>query len=221
MNISQSFASAAASFVLAMTVAGPVFSADEAAAVTPDGLELVKKSRLDVVYRRPGVDFAGYSKIMLDPVDVAFKKQWTRDFKRVSTRDREQIRSELAKEFQKVFFEELEEKGGYKIVDTPGPDVLRVIAGVVELYINAPDIATPGRSNTYALSTGEATLVAEVRDSESGSVIVRVTDRQRARESATMQWITSARNRADARIIMRKWAGALREGLDEARGIPK
>ncbi len=220
MSTSRLVATVAASLVLALTVAVPA-SAAEDAAVTPDGLELVKKSRLDILYRRPGVDFAGYSKMMLDPVDVAFKKQWARDFKQVSNSDREQIRSELAKEFQKVFFEELEEKGGYKIVSAPGPDVLRVSAAVVELYINAPDIPTSGRSNTYALSTGEATLIAELRDSESGSVIGRVTDRQRARESATMQWITSARNRADARVIMRKWAGALREGLDEARGVPK
>jgi hypothetical protein len=221
MNIVRNIFSATATLLLAVIVAGPASAADEPPAVSPDGLELVKKSRLDIVYRRPGVDFAGYSKIMLDPVEVAFKKQWTRDFNRVSNSDRERIRGELAKEFRKVFFEELEEKGGYKIVNTPGPDVLRVTAGIVELYINAPDVMTTGRSRTYALSTGEATLVAEARDSESGSVIGRVADRERARESATMQWITRADNRADARIMLKKWAGALREGLDEARGIVK
>ena len=215
------FASAAASLMLAMMSAGAASAADDPPAVSPDGLELVKKSKLDVVYRRPGVDFAGYSRIMLDPVEVAFKKQWTRDFNRISNNDRERIRSEVAKEFHDVFVEELEKKGGYKIVNAAAPDVLRVSAGVVELYINAPDTMSSGRSTTYALSTGEATLVAEARDSVSGSVIGRVTDRQRARESATMQWITRARNRADARMIMQKWAAALREGLDEARGVSK
>ena len=218
MTIIRNFVSATASLVLAVIFTGSAYAADEPPALTPDGLELVKKSRLDVVYRRPGVDFAGYSKIMLDPVEVAFKKQWTREFSRVSNNDRERIRSEVAKEFRDVFVEELEKKGGYKIVNAPAPDVLRVSAGVVELYINAPDVMSSGRSNTYALSTGEATLVAEARDSVSGSVIGRVADRERARETATMQWITRGRSRADARVIMQKWAGALREGLDEARG---
>lgn len=221
MTIGKIFVSAAASSMLATLVTGTAFAADPPPPVSHDGLELVKKARYDVVYRRPGVDFSVYSKIMLDPVEVAFKKQWTQDFRQVSNNERERIRSELAKEFHKVFVEELEQKGGYKIVGAPGPDVLRVTAAVVELYINAPDTMQTGRSRTYALSTGEATLVAEARDSESGEVIARAADRERARESMTLQWITRAQNRADARAMLKKWAGALREGLDEARGVAK
>lgn len=213
------------SLVVALVLGGlAAFSAAAAApppATTHDGLELVKDSRLDLVYRRPGVDMTGYTKLMLDPVEVAFKKQWTQDFRQVSNHDRERIRTELAKEFHDIFVEELQTKGGYQIVDEPGPDVLRVTAGIFELYINAPDTMTAGRSRTYALSTGEATLGAELTDSESGSVIARATDRVRARESATMQWITRSQNRADARAMLRKWATALREGLDAARGVSK
>jgi hypothetical protein len=221
MKITSAFSRVIALAMISTLGIGAAWAAKEPPPVTDDGLELVKKGRLDVVYRRPGVDFSVYSKIMLDPVEVAFKKQWTQDFRRVSSNDRERIRSELAEEFHKVFVAELEEKGGYNIVVAPGPDVLRVSAGIVELYINAPDTMSAGSSRTYALSTGEATLVAELRDSDSGSVIARAADRERARESATMQWITRADNRADARVMLKKWAGVLREGLDEARGIPK
>jgi uncharacterized protein DUF3313 len=217
----RSLVSASASLMLAMILSGPALAADEPAAFTYDGLELVKKSRLDVVYRRPGVDFSSYNKFMLDPFEVAFKKQWTRDFRRVSNSDRERIRRDLANEARKVFVEELQEKGGYQIVEAPGPDVLRVTAGIIELYINAPDTMSTGRSRTYTLSTGEATLVAELRDSESGAVLARAADHERARESVTLQWTTRADNRADARIMLKKWAGTLREGLNEARGMSK
>lgn len=206
--------------VLAATAATSAIAA-EPPATTPDGLERVKDSKLDLVYRRPGVDMTGYTKLMLDPVEVAFKKQWTQDFRRVSSHDRERIRTELAKEFHDIFVEELETKGGYRIVDEPGPDVLRVTAGIFDLYINAPDTMSAGRSRSYALSTGEATLGAELADSESGAVIARAADHVRARESATMQWITRSQNRADARKMLRKWATALREGLDAARGVAK
>lgn len=201
--------------------AGAALAADEPPPVSHDGLELVKKGRLDVVYRRPGIDFSGYSRIMVDPFEVEFMKQWTKDFRRVSESDRERIRRDLAKEAQKIFVEELQKKGGYQIVDSPAPDVLRVSAAIIELYINAPDTMTAGRSRTYTLSTGEATLVAELRDSVSGAVIARAADHQRARESATMQWTTRARNRADAQEILARWAGALRDALDEARGTKK
>lgn len=209
------------SFLVLATTAAMSAVAAEPPATTPDGLERVKNSKLDLVYRRPGVDMTGYTKIMLDPVEVAFKKQWTQDFRQVSKSDRERIRNELAKEFQAIFTEELQTKGGYQIVAEPGADVLRVTAGIFDLYINAPDTMTAGRSRTYALSTGEATLGAELADSESGAIIARAADHVRARESATMQWITRSQNRADARAMLRKWATALREGLDAARGSSK
>ncbi|MGE0031984.1 MAG: DUF3313 family protein [Steroidobacteraceae bacterium] len=213
------------SFVAVLSMTGlwaaSAMAADPPPATTPDGLELVKNSKLDLVYRRPGVDLAPYTRIILDPVEVAFKKQWTQDFRRVSGHDRERIRSELAQEFHDILVEELQTKGGYQIVEAPGPDVLRFTAGIFELYINAPDTMSAGRSRTYALSTGEATLGAELVDSESGALIARAADHVRARESATMQWITRSQNRADARAMLRKWATTLREGLDAARGVSK
>jgi hypothetical protein len=218
MRSAKSLAQAAALTTLMAMASGNAWAAEELPAVTHDGLELVKKSRLDVVYRRAGVDFGGYSKIMLDPFEVAFKKQWTRDFRSVSESERERIRSEMAAEARRVFVQELQEKGGYEIVDRPAPDVLRVSAAIVELYINAPDAMAAGRNRTYTLSTGDVTLVAELRDSVSGSVVARVADHKRARETPTMQWATKSRNIADAREILRRWARALRDGLDEARG---
>lgn len=221
MTITKKILSATASIMLGTLFAGSALAKDKPPAVSHDGLELIEKARFDVVYRRPGVDFSVYSKIMLDPVEVAFKKQWTQDFRRVSSNDRERIRKELAEEFHKIFVEELGQTGGYQIVDSPGPDVLRVTTGLLELYINAPDTMSAGGSRTYAVSTGEMTLVAEARDSESGSVIARVADREAGREYMTLQWITRSQNRADARAMLKKWAVAMHEGLDEARGVSK
>jgi hypothetical protein len=196
-------------------------AADPPPATTHDGLELVKNSRLDLVYRRPGVDMSGYTKILLDPVEVAFKKQWTQDFRQISKHDRERIRTELAREYHDVFAEVLQKDGGYQIVGGSGPDVLRVTAGIFDLYIIAPDTMSAGRSRIYALSTGEATLMLELTDSESGAAIARAADYERGRESATMQWITRSQNRAAARAMLQKWASAMREGLDAARGVSK
>ncbi|MGH8863652.1 MAG: DUF3313 family protein [Burkholderiales bacterium] len=221
MSISRILISATAALVLSALPGAAALAADEPPPVSHDGLDLVEKGRLDVVYRRAGVDFAGYTRIMLDPFEVAFKKQWTRDFRRVSDQDRERIREGLSEEAHKVFIKEIQEKGGYEIVDRPAPDVLRVSAAIIELYIDAPDTMQTGRSRTYTVSAGEATLVAELVDSVSGEVVGRAADRERARESATFQWRTRSTNLADARLIFGRWAGALRDALDEAHGKPK
>lgn len=63
--------------MLVALVADPALAGGDPPALTEDGLELVKNDRLDPVYRRPGVNFSAYSKIMLDNMEAAFKKPWT------------------------------------------------------------------------------------------------------------------------------------------------
>ena len=49
-----------------------------------DGLVQVKSKRMRYVYLLPGADFRAYHKVMLDPTEIAFKKNWQRDFNRTS-----------------------------------------------------------------------------------------------------------------------------------------
>lgn len=195
-----------------------VASANDAPTVSHDGLILTNSKKVALLYVREGATLAGYRKVMLDPVDVAFDKSWTRDHREVSTNDRERIRKDLAAEFHRVFTEELEENGGYEVVEFSGPDVLRVSAAIVDLYITAPDTMSATRSRTFAVSAGRMTLIAELRDAESGAILARVADRKEASSAGSFQWTTRASNAADARRILRSWAGILRKGLDAARG---
>ena len=118
--------------------------------VTEDGLELKKVKGIDVVYVRPGATLAPYKRVMLDPVQVAFSKDWdpekTGSRMKLSAEDREKIRTGLATLFEKTFKEELEKKGGYPVVTEAAPDVLRLSAALIDVYANAPDVMTPGRS---------------------------------------------------------------------------
>ena len=200
--------------VLALPSAG---SAEEPPATTFDGLHLVKSKKLDLVYVMPGATLRGYNKVWLDPVQVAFAKSWKPDPRKVDAQDRERIRSELAAEFMRVFRQELEEKGGYAIVSSAGPDVLRVVPAITDLYIAAPDTQETGRTKVYTVSPGEMTLVAELRDAETGAILARVADRK-GRSFGPMQWTTKASNVTEARRILRAWATTLRAGLDAARG---
>jgi Protein of unknown function (DUF3313) len=204
------------------------FAADKAAieeAMSYDGLAQIKVKGIDTAYALPGVTLADYSKVMLDPINVSFAKNWdpkkTGSNIKLSAEERENIRTGVAKIVYDEFVKELETKSTYKVVTAAAPDVLRVKADVVNLYVNAPDTMTAGRSRTYTVSAGEMTLVAELRDSESGIVIARAIDRREARNSGPMTLTNSVVNASEARIIASSWARILRTALDNAHGIGK
>ena len=105
------------------------------------------------------------------------------------------------------------------VVTEPGPDVLLVRAAIVNLYITAPDVMTPGRTSVYTASAGEMTLLAELADSETGETIARVFDRYQARTTGRFQLSSGVSNASEARTAASSWAKILRGELDKARTI--
>jgi hypothetical protein len=191
-----------------------------------DGLVRVKSKNLDHVYKLPGADFSGYKRVRLDPIEVEFDKNWkpndsTRSpSQRLTNSDIEKIKQALAEEFRKVFTEELT-KNGYPVVDENDEDVLRVSAAIANLYINAPEKMSAGRTRTYTTSAGHMTLVAELRDSVTGKLMARAVDSVQGRDTGNFQITNSVTNMSSARTALSKWARVLREGLDDATGRAK
>ena len=108
-------------------------------------------------------------------------------------------------------------QAGYEIVAAPAPDVLRVSTAVIDLYVNAPDTMSAGRSYSYTMEAGEATLVIEVRDSMTGALMGRVLDRRMTRGAGRLQMTTSVSNQAEFRSLFRQWADIAAKGLDELK----
>ena len=111
-----------------------------------DGLVAVKAKRMDAVYLMPGADFRAYTKVIFDPTEVALRKDWLRDYNRSTGSLSQRITdADVQKAFEKVrskfsgSFSKAYSKAGYQVVTTPGPDVLRVRTGVVNLSFSAPD----------------------------------------------------------------------------------
>jgi Protein of unknown function (DUF3313) len=191
-----------------------------------DGLVRVKSKNLDHVYKLPEADFSGYKRVRLDPIEVEFDKNWkpndsTRSpSQRLTNSDIEKIKQALAEEFRKVFTEELT-KNGYAVAGENDDDVLRVSAAIVNLYINAPEKMSAGRTRTYTTSSGHMTLVAELRDSVTGKLMARAVDSVQGRDTGNFQITNSVTNMSSARTALSKWARVLREGLDDATGRAK
>jgi hypothetical protein len=195
---------------------------EELPAVSHDGLELRKGKVAEVVYVRPGVDFGGYKRFAILECPVAFSKDWERERRsgamRVSQKDMEEIKAGLSAEFLKIFTDELQNKGGYTIVTEGAEDVLILRPAIIDLEVSAPDSMAAGRSYTLSESAGGFTLYLEIFDSVTGQILARAIDRQEDRGMGQIQWQNSVTNKAEADRILRRWASALRQRLDEVKG---
>jgi len=211
--------------ILSMATATPLAAQDDPADTGWEGLVEVKSSKLDDVYLRPQADFRGYTKVMIDPTEVSFRKNWQRDQNResltlsgrVSDSDARRILDEAQKSFQRLFAEAYT-SDGYEVVTAPGPDVIRLSTAIVNLDVTAPDTMSPGRTRTYSRDAGEATLVLEARDSLSGELLGRAVDE---RETSDMgPYIrNSVTNAAEFEQVFRRWARTSADGLAELKAL--
>ena len=190
--------------------------------VSFDGLHLTKSKKVAVLYAKPDADFSGYDKVIMLDAYVAFKKNWQRDTKvagrRVSNKDMNKIKEDVAELFHETFKERLEKDGGYPLVKDADENVLIFRPAIIDLDITAPDIPVAGRVTNYVASAGAATLYLELYDSVSGEILARIVDRRSMTDYGHMRWANSVTNRHEAKRMFTRWADLLREGLDVVHG---
>jgi hypothetical protein len=211
------------SFILLATISVTTMakSKKELPEYTVEGLKLVPGTKdIAIVYAEEGADLSQYDRVYLVEPYVAFKKNWQRDQNRgtikVRTSDMDRIKVNVKELFMEVFTEELE-KGGYELANERAEDVLIVKPAIIDLDVNAPDIMSAGRSNTYTDHAGSMTLYLELYDSETDDLLAKALDPKADSRAGFMQWQTGPANRAAAKRMMQPWAEALRKGLDRAR----
>lgn len=219
---------ALAMLTAAAFIASPARAAkDPPPEVSEDGLHLEKSTKTRLVYLKPGADFSQYQRVGILDCQVEFEKNWQRDFnesqvgleRRVSDSDAERIKTNLAAEFKKVFLEELGKNGGYEVSDVVAPDVLLLRPALLNVEVNAPDLMTPDMSATIVRSAGQMTLILELWDPESKTILARVMDAEADREGFA-QRANRVTNKAAADEILKRWADELRKHLDAVHAPP-
>ena len=106
-------------------------------------------------------------------------------------------------------------------VDELGADPGRLRIGILDLFVNAPDTMSAGRSVTFTANAGEATLVLEARDSLTRALLARVVDR---RETRGIPGPTNrVTNTSEFRMLANSWSGIAAsrlKALQEISPIP-
>lgn len=190
---------------------------------TWDNLIKVNSKKLEAVYLLPNADFRPYTKVMLDPAQVAFQQNWRSNINdasvgldnRITDADATKIADTARSGFESIFAKAYAD-AGYQVVTTPGPDVLRLVTGVLNLSIDAPDTGM-SMATTYTAEAGEATVVIEARDSLTNAVLGRAVDQRAAGDMPGMR--TSATNREDFEDLFKTWAKSSVQGLNELKAM--
>jgi hypothetical protein len=190
---------------------------------TPDGLDLVRSDKHSAVYVKSEAQLDIYDEFAIVPCEVAFRKNWQRDYnsahrssgQQIKERDIDRIKRELGEECTAFFTDALSEEPSYNLVTEwqEGQDVLLVRPNIVNLNITSPDVSSPSMTRSYSASAGSMTLYLELIDAETSEVLVRAYD-SKADPDSFVNYANKITNRQAADRILKNWATRLREAMD-------
>ena len=119
-------------------------------------------------WEKPSISLASYSSFIVDPVVV----QFARNDKGTALSPDEL--KELTDHFRNEAIAAFSEK--YKVVDEPGPGVLRIRAAITSVETTMPILNIHPAMKLSGLGLGGASMEAEAIDSVSGKRIVAIVD---------------------------------------------
>jgi len=203
----------------------PTFQTGEDAEITHDGLTRMEGTVMDVVWAREDIDLTGFTTVIFEGVGFQYRNNsgpysgragaGTSTVRRSGTTEfqlDDATKAIFEEEIGGAFMEEIMRSDVIKVVDEPGPDVLLVRGGLLDVVSRVPP-ETVGRSRIFISSIGEATLVLEVVDPASNTVLARAVDRRAGDRMGGMESNTVT-NRAEVRRLGRRWGSILRVGLE-------
>jgi hypothetical protein len=193
---------------------GAVFQAAPSAAASLDpDLVRVPSRVFDELHRQVGPDLAGYRQVLLDPPRVEFAKDWLKRVnesrgvsRRIEPADAAQIADQMAMALSEAVRQSLAAQG-YGIATAATAGVLRLSPSIVDLYVNAPYVPTPGIDvGIVHQDAGEATMRLEISDATTGVVLARIVDREVARTVGRYERATGVSNLFWFEAVFRRWA---------------
>lgn len=207
--------------VVACTPTTPVI---ETGGPTFDGMVPVRDSGLEEAWAKPDIDLGAYRQLLLAPVELQFRavrpaagtavgRSQAKEFP-INATDRQRF-ADLVTE---VFREELGKSRTMTLATAPGPDVLVVHVALQDIVSRLPP-EEAGRSEIYLDKVGEATLVLELKDAESGETLARAVDRRAADPvddpGTTVTRVTTVTAWSEVRRVARRWASTVTTRIDQ------
>lgn len=228
LSFVMAVAAAAATIYIAGSSAAPKkprIQTGPNAEVSFDGLVRVDRSVVTAAWVKPDLDLTRYKKLMVASEGVKFRALEAVSASRARSASqfpvKEENRQRLTGILKEEFTKELAKLQRYQIVDAPGDDVLLVVGAVLDVVSSVPpdiDSAKFASGGVYLTSVGQATLVIELRDSESGEVLARAADKRAAESPFTFQ-ANNVTVWSEVQRLAQRWASLLRSNLEQLEGV--
>ena len=178
--------------------------------VNYEGLAEVSKPYFDVAQVRPEIVFSGYDGVIVRAPELAFRtpdrsqKQFPLD-----ANQKQRFQAALAEAFS-LEFSNLQ---NLDLRDQPGQSVLELTVRVENITATVP--SGQGPQLGFALTAvGEATLILEVHDSQSGQILARGVDTRAVQGAALGEGGGMVTRWEDVEKLCARWASMARSRLD-------
>ena len=186
------------------------------------------KSGFKETWVAPDADFSQYNKLYLWEAEFQYRDvgpaRRTRSTM-MNTRQREfgisdADRAKFEEVVAEVFIKEIQRAKNFEISDEIGPNTLIMRGAVLDIISRAPPEFV-GANEVYLSNVGEATLVLELIDAESGEPVAVVAERRAFQSGGSIDMAMPTSNVtiiAEVRRWSRRAATKLRTELDKAIG---
>lgn len=207
---------------------GGIFYYEGEDAVTLDGLHRVEWEPYPATYVRPGSDIRRYDRILIEEPTIRYRKppksaRIGRTLVDPNYALTETERERMLELYRETFTRTLGASENFTIAEAPGPDVLRVVAHIVNLEITVPpDRDLSADNQIWASSMGRMSLIADASDSLTGESLVRV-GQSRVIEAPSngFRAVDAVSRTLALGEIFQSWAQQLRRGLDHLHALPR
>ena len=178
--------------------------------VNYEGLADVKRPNFDVAQIRPDTRFSAYDGLIVSAPELAFQTP-DRSQKQFPLDESQKRRFEVV--LADAFTQEFSNLQNLDLADQPGPNVLELTVRVENITATVPS----GQRTQigFALTAvGEATLVLELRDSQSQQILARGVDTRAVEGAALGQDGGVVTRWEDVEKLCSRWASMTRSRLD-------
>jgi hypothetical protein len=214
----------AAGLIGACASSPPTMQTGPSAEVTFDGLVKVDNTTMAQVWVRPDIDLNSYTELLPVVTDIQYapaksmskSMSWRSNQENFPLSDVEKERFE--KTAHEVFLSEFAKSTKFKLTDKPGEDVLLVKVHLLEVASRVPPDNGPGRTDVFVNTIGDAGLVVELYDSNSGQILARAVDRKEfSYPGNQLQRSIQGLDAAQVKRGLEVWGRIMVNGLDSLK----
>lgn len=192
---------------------GPTARTGAEAEVTHDGLVRVDHAGFAAVWVKPEAGINRYKSMIVVQPSFHYRSAPRRGSLGAEFEVPERKREKFEEVVTESFANSLASSKYYTLATAPGPDTLLIVSALHDVVSYMPP-QQPGRDRMYVTRFGEATLILELRDSQTNEVLARVAERRAVEPSGGLPATNQGSALLEIRQMASHWGTTLRRQLD-------